>query len=103
MIIASIRVGTEETGYYNVEPSLFSVIRCKNAKNMAKVYENASEKCQDMATAVALTTQMSVRFGTAVNAQTVTQSNMVRFMVVAQSPSNLTGKQTSKTTKTATQ
>ena len=37
MSIAPIRVGTEETGYYNVEPSFFSVIRCKNAKNVATV------------------------------------------------------------------
>ena len=65
---------------------------------MTIVYENASAKCRDVAVALALITQKSVQFGTALDAQTVTKSNMVWSMMAVLSPSNLTGKPTSETT-----
>ena len=40
--IAPIKVGTEETGYYNVEPIFFSVIRCKQCQK----YDHSIRKCK---------------------------------------------------------
>ena len=96
MIIHPLKMCTDNAGQ---EQSLFLFLSDK-MQQMPK-YGHSISKCKckmpRCAVALALNTQKSVRFGTALNAQTVTQSNMVWSMVAVLSPSNLTGKPTSET------